>query len=229
MRSLRTTIKEVEMKRSIGRVFVLAVVSCSVAGLVSVGAYAGYLRQFAAQYLNFDGSEQSTTLAPPSGGQTIYRGTVMVSADVDTLEVTISATGDLLDSGVPATNSIWLNCQVDGNPCNGGTNSAGNSVAGWVPVLSLMAPAQVAEPTPTPTTPATATDNNIHYSWCMPIKPKRGGGDHLTHDVDLKMASGDGTHAVHIEQIHVFVDGAKFGGQNKLNACTPAAVPTPVP
>jgi hypothetical protein len=75
------------MKRSIGRIFVLAVVSCSVAGLVSVGAYAGYLRQFAAQYLNFDGSEQSTTLAPPSGGQTIYRGTVMVSADVDTLEL----------------------------------------------------------------------------------------------------------------------------------------------
>ncbi len=217
------------MKRSIGRLFALAVVSCSLVGIVSAGAYAGYLRQFAAQYLNFDGSEQSTTLAPSSGGQTIYHGTVTVPADIDTLEVTISATGDLLDSGVPATNSIWLNCQVDGNACNGGTNSAGNSVGGWVPVLSLTAPAQVPEPTPTPTTPATATDNNIHYSWCMPIKPKKGAGDHLTHDVDLKMASGDGTHAVHIEQIHVFVNGARIAGQNKSNACSEAPVPTPVP
>ena len=38
---------------------------------------------------------------------------MQVSADVDTLEVTISATGDLLDSGVPFTNSLWLNCQID--------------------------------------------------------------------------------------------------------------------
>ena len=56
------------MKRLIGRLFALAVVSCSVVGIVSAGAYAGYLRQFAAQYLNFDGTEQGTTLAPPSGG-----------------------------------------------------------------------------------------------------------------------------------------------------------------
>src|SRR6266851_2998762 len=216
------------MKRFVGKFLALAVVSASV-GMVSAGAYAGYLRQFAAQYLNFDGSEQSTTLAPSSGGQTIYHGTVMVPADVATLEVTISATGDLLDSGTPISNSIWLNCQIDGNPCNGGANSAGNSVAGWIPVLSLTAAAQVPEPTPTPTTPATATDNNIHYSWCMPIKPKKGAGDHLVHDVDLKMASGDGTHAVHIEQIHVFVDGAKIAGPNKSNACTAAPVPTPVP
>jgi hypothetical protein len=216
------------MKRSFGRLFALAVVSCSLVG-VSAGAYAGYLRQFSAQYLNFDGSEQSTTLAPSTGGQTIYHGTVMVPADVDTLEVTISATGDLLHGGVPVTNSIWLNCQVDGNDCNGGKNSAGNSVAGWVPVLSLTAPAQVPEPTPTPTTPATATDNSIHYSWCMPIKPKKGAGDHLVHDVELKMASGDGIDAVQIEQIHVFVDGAKIAGQNKLNACSEATVPTPVP
>jgi hypothetical protein len=215
------------MKRFVGKFLALAVVSASV-GMVSVGAYAGYLRQFAAQYLNFDGSEQNTTLAPSSGGQTIYHGTVMIPADVDTLEVTISATGDLLDSGTPISNSIWLNCQIDGNPCNGGANSAGNSVAGWIAVLSLTAAAQVPEP-PTPTTPATATDNNIHYSWCMPIKPKKGAGDHLVHDVDLKMASGDGTHAVHIEQIHVFVDGAKIAGQNKSNACTAAPVPTPVP
>jgi hypothetical protein len=63
----------------------------------------------------------------------------------------------------------------------------------------------------------------------MQIKPKKGAGDHLTHDVELKMASGDGAHAVQIEQIHVFVDGAKIAGPNKSNACTAAPVPTPVP
>ena len=165
-------------------------------GVAAVVAHAGQVRQFSAQFLNFDGTEQSTILEPSSGGQPIYRGSVFVSADVDTLEITISATGDLLDGGVPVTNSLWLNCQVDGNACNGGTNSAANSVAGWVPVLSLQAGAQIPEPTPTPTTPTTATDNNIHYSWCMPIKPKKGPHS-LSHDVQLSMASGDGTHAVH--------------------------------
>jgi hypothetical protein len=62
---------------------------------------------------------------------------------VDTLEITISATGDLLDGGTPFTNSLWLNCQVDGNDCNAGTNSAANSVPGWVPVLSLDANGQI--------------------------------------------------------------------------------------
>src|SRR5260221_4404152 len=119
------------MKRFVGKFLALAVVSASV-GMVSAGAYAGYLRQFAAQYLNFDGSEQNTTLAPSSGGQTIYHGTVMVPADVDTLEVTISATGDLLDSGTPISNSIWLNCQIDGNPCNGGGNTARDTLSGWL-------------------------------------------------------------------------------------------------
>ena len=34
------------------------------------------------------------------------------------------------------------------------------------------------------------------------------------------MASGDGTDTVDIEQIHLFVDGAKVGGLNKANAYT---------
>src|SRR6266446_5828288 len=159
------------MKRAIAKSLLVAIVSLGVAAVI---AHAGQVRQFAAQFLNFDGSEQSTKLEPSSGGQPIYQGTVVVPADVDTLEVTISATGDLLDGAAPQTNSLWLNCQVDGKACNGGVNSAGNSFAGWVPVLSLQAGAQVPEPTPTPTTPATATDNNIHYSWCMPIKPNKG-------------------------------------------------------
>jgi hypothetical protein len=213
------------MKRPIAKSLLVGIMSFGVAAVV---AHAGPVRQFSAQFLNFDGTEQSTTLEPSSGGQPIYQGSVFVSADVDTLEITISATGDLLHGGVPVTNSLWLNCQVDGNACNGGTNSAANSVAGWVPVLSLQAGAQIPEPTPTPTTPTTATDNNIHYSWCMPIKPKKGPHS-LSHDVQLSMASGDGTHAVHVEQIHVFVGGTNFGGPNKFNACTAAPVPTPVP
>jgi hypothetical protein len=212
------------MKRSLAKSFLVAIVSL---GALAVAAYAGQVRQFAAQFLNFDGTEQSTTREPSSGGQPIYQGSISVPADVNTLEVTISATGDLLDGGAPVTNSLWLNCQVDGNDCNGGTNSAANSVGGWVPVLSLDASAQIPEPTATPT-PAVGTDNNIHYSWCMPIKPKKGPHS-LQHDVQLSMASGDGIHAVHVEQIHVFVDGINFGAGNKANACTAAPVPTPVP
>jgi hypothetical protein len=213
------------MNRSLAKSFLLALVSL---GALAVAAYAGEVRQFAAQFLNFDGTEQSTSLDPSAGGQPIYQGTVIIPADVNTLEITISATGDLLDGGVPVTNSLWLNCQVDGANCNGGTNSAGNSVAGWVPVLSLQAGAQIPEPTPTPTSPATATDNNIHYSWCMPIRPKKKAGS-LSHDVQLSMASGDGSHTVHIEQINVLVGGSHFGAGNKGNACTAAPVPTPVP
>jgi hypothetical protein len=212
------------MKRSVAKsLFVVAVFS----GALGVAAHAGPVRQFAAQYLNFDGTQQSTTLDPSSGGQPIYQGTVRVPADVDTLEVTISATGDLLDGSAPFTNSLWLNCQVDGNLCNAGFNSAVSSVKGWVPVLSLQSTAQNPEPAASPT-PGVVPDNNIHYSWCMPITKKKGP-DPLMHDVQLSMASGDGTHTVHVEQIHVFVGGTNFGGPNKTNACTAAPVPTPVP
>jgi hypothetical protein len=213
------------MRRSIAKSLVVAIFSI---GALTVAAYAGQVRQFAAQYLNFDGTEQTTTLAPSSGGQPIYQGTVVAPADTDTLEITISATADLLDGGVPVSNSLWLNCQVDGVACNTGVNSAGNSVPGWVPVLSLASGAQIPKPTPTPTSPATATDNNIHYTWCIPIKPKKVSHS-LSHDVQISMASGDGVHAVQIEQIHVFVDGNKFGGPNHSNGCTAAPVPTPVP
>jgi len=208
------------MKRSIGSVIVLAVSTAA----LGIAAYAGQVSQFAAQYVN---AEQSTSRDPSAGGQPIYQGTVFVPADVDTLEVTIWATGDLLDGGVPVTNSLWLNCQVDGNNCNGGSNSAANSVTGWVPVLSLDASAQIPEPTATPT-PAVGTDNNIHYSWCVPIKPNTGLHP-LHHNVQVSMASGDGVHAVHIEQVQVLVGGTKFPGQNKANACTAAPVPTPAP
>jgi hypothetical protein len=211
--------EEMRMKRPVVKSIIMIAVSTAALG---VAAYAGQVRQFAAQYVN---AQQSTTRDPSSGGQPIYQGSVFVSADVDTLEITISATGDLLDGGTPFTNSLWLNCQVDGNDCNAGTNSAANSVAGWVPVLSLDTSAQIPEAT---ATPAVGTDNNIHYSWCMPIKPKKGPHS-LQHDVQLSMASGNGVRAVHIEQIQVLVGGTNFGGQNKLNACSPAPAPTPVP
>src|SRR5258708_23576843 len=119
------------MKRPIAKSLLVGIMSFGVAAVV---AHAGQVRQFSAQFLNFDGTEQSTTLEPSSGGQPIYRGSVFVSADVDTLEITISATGDLLDGGVPVTNSLWLNCQVDGNACNGGYKSRHNQLPRMVPI-----------------------------------------------------------------------------------------------
>lgn len=207
------------MKRSI--VGSLSVLAVSAAALCMV-AYAGEVREFAAQYVN---GEQTTALDPTTGGQPIYQGTVFVPADVDILEVTISATGDLLNGGTPVPNSLWLNCQVDGSNCSSDTNSAANSVSGWVPVLSLNASAQIPEAS---ATPAVGTDNNIHYSWCVPVK-KKSGPKGLSHSVQLSMASGDGVDTVHIEQVQVRVGGAKIGGPNSGNACTEATAPTPVP
>lgn len=192
------------------------------AAALCIVAYAGEVREFAAQYVN---GEQATTLDPSSGGQPIYQGTVFVPADVSILEVSISATGDLLNAGTPVPNSLWLNCQVDGKDCNSGSNSAANSVAGWVPVLSLSASAQIPEAN---ATPAVGTDNNIHYSWCIPIKKKKGPNG-LSHSVQLSMASGDGVDTVHIEQVQVRVGGTNLGGPNSANACTEAPAPTPVP
>ena len=82
------------MKRPIAKSLLVGIMSFGVAAVV---AHAGQVRQFSAQFLNFDGTEQSTTLEPSSGGQPIYRGSVFVSADVDTLEITISATGDMTE------------------------------------------------------------------------------------------------------------------------------------
>jgi hypothetical protein len=212
------------MKSRLARALAVVFVS---AGAIGIAAHAGEVRQFAAQYLNFDGSEQSTTLSTSSGGQPIYQGKIWAPADVDTLEVSISATGDLIDSGTPQSNSLWLSCSVDGQPCNGGVNSAAASAAGWVPVLSLQSAAQNPVPAASPT-PGVVPDNNIHYTWCLPIKPNHGPHS-LAHDVQLSMASGDGVHSVQIEQIHVLVGGMHFGGPNKANACTAAPVPTPVP
>jgi hypothetical protein len=94
-------------------------------------------------------------------------------------------------------------------------------------VLSLQSAAQNPVPAASPT-PGVVPDNNIHYTWCLPIKPNHGPHS-LAHDVQLSMASGDGVHSVQIEQIHVLVGGMHFGGPNKANACTAAPVPTPVP
>ncbi len=207
------------MKRPVVGSLALLIVS---AAAVCIAAYAGEVREFAAQYVN---SEQATTLDPSTGGQPIYQGTVSVPADVSVLEVSISATGDLFDGGTPVPNSLWLNCQVDGKDCNTGSNSAPNSISGWVPVLSLSASAQIPEAS---ATPAVGTDNNIHYSWCVPVKKKKGPNG-LSHSVQLSMASGDGVDTVHIEQVQVRVGGANIGGPNSAKACTEAPAPTPVP
>jgi hypothetical protein len=218
------------MKKSLGRVLGLVIISSSFVGAVAAGVYAGNVRQFAAEFLKYEGVKEGTTLAPSTGGKTIYESTVVVPQDIKTLEVTIFAAGDLLDNGNRVSNLLWLNCKVDGNLCNRGVTSAGKGVAGWVPVLSLGAGTEISGPTPTLTTRIGVLDSNIRYRWCMPIEPKKDAADPLTHNVELTMASGDGTHAVYIEQLLVFVDGTSFGGlSNKSDACAPAPVPTPVP
>jgi hypothetical protein len=185
------------------------------AALFAIGpamAWAGSLSRFAANFLHFDGTQVSTTVAPAanaSGGAAVYDNTIRVPASFNTLYVSISATGDLDQQ----SNSLLLACLIDGAPCNSGGPASNGAPTGWVMTQKLSAAAQ----------PDTSTDNNISYTWCMPIQPNPGKSmKRLDHTVELRLASGDGTDNVSVEQMHVFVDGAKIAGRNKANACTEA-------
>jgi len=171
-------------------------------------ALAQNIQAFSAQFRNFNGSEANTSVAPAAlatGGKAIYDVTVTVPGNINTLFVTVSSTGDL-DKRV---NSMWLACLVDGKPCNSGSNSQVPAFTGWVKVQDLS-PAALNSAT---------SDNNVNYSWCTPIE-RHSPPDPLLHKVQLRLASGNGTNTVFLEQIHVFVNGARIAGKNSANACT---------
>lgn len=171
-------------------------------------ALAQNIQAFSAQFRRFDGSESKTNLAPlalATGGIAIYDVSVTVPGNINTLFVTISGTGDFDHK----SNSMWLACKLDDTPCNSGSNSLVPAFTGWVKVQDLTATAQ----------PTASSDNNVNYSWCTPIK-RHSPPDPLLHKVQLRLASGDGTDTVFLEQFHVFVNGAKIAGKNSGNACT---------
>jgi hypothetical protein len=191
-----------------------AIILLLVAGTHS--AHAQNIQAFAANFLYFagQGADEASSFLPPlpqaTGGDLIYSNSVTVPAAINTLYVSFDAAGDL----GAATNAMFVACLLDGSPCRDLAAPENNSPAGWVMVQALASGA----------VPDAASDQTIHYTWCTPIKRLASATNGLVHKVQLRLASGDQDGAF-LEQLHIFVNGAKIAGANAGNACTSAGLP----
>jgi hypothetical protein len=194
------------------------------AGAQGVGN-SGYVRRYLANFAAWDGTEIFTDVAPSgtppaSGGVLIYNKNFFVADDLNTLYVTISATGDNHDG-----RRLMLACLVDGVACNSGTGGAGGAPAGWFTALRFD----------NYNDDYTGTgyggdggggsgdvhDNVVTYTWCTPFETKPG-----THNVKIRLASGanpDGddpavNNVVFLENVFFYVDGSRVA--DETNACT---------
>lgn len=176
--------------------------------------------RFAANYILMDGAEAEATNAsntsPPAAVE-IYDNTVQIPASINTLYVTVAATGETEDGA-----GLLLGCTIDGdkNPCNIHGPAHNGAPEGFV----MLQRGEADSHTP---------DNGLGYSWCTPVSGKGLGKG--KHEIKLWLASTgpspsasacdllaastdkcDGTVAV--EQVHVYIDGSKV--QDSANACT---------
>jgi len=180
----------------------------------------GYVRRYAAHFAAF-GSELSTTLPPAAGGAggaVIYNKNFFTAGDINTLYVTISATGD-----VHLGARLMISCLVDGSPCNPnpGTATINGAPAGWVDVKRFanynlyFAGFYIGDGGGGA---GDVHDNAIHYTWCTPFDAKPG-----SHNVQVKMASasspdtGSAGARVFLEQVHFYIDGSRVASD--ANRC----------
>lgn len=203
------------MKKYVGRLVAALAVVGFVVSAAPRAAHAQNVQGFAANWLYFSGfgGEANTNVAAAAhatGGKEIYTNNVTVPAAINVLFVRVDAVGDLADQ----SNSILIGCLVDGVPCNDNASAFNGSPAGWVEVQELTNTA----------VPSNDSDQTIHYTWCTPIH-KLSGPTGTVHHVSLRLASGDGTHFVFVEQMQIFVSGVKISGKNAANACTNAGTP----
>ncbi len=204
------------MKKFLGGWFLTlgAMILLLVAGVHS--AHAQNIKSFAANFLYFggQGADEASSSLPPlphgTGGDLIYSNSVTVPAGINTLYVSFDAAADL--GG--ATNAMFVACLLDGSPCTDLSAPGNDSPAGWVMVQALASGA----------VPGVYSDQAVHYTWCTPIKRLARGAKGLVHNVQLRLASGTNDGA-YLEQLHVFVNGAKIAGANAGNACTSAGLP----
>jgi len=164
---------------------------------ISLPAQQTLLNRLAADFLNFDGTQTMTALAPP--GISVYTKSVFVPGtpvDNNTIYVTVSTTGT---TQPPA--AALFQCLVDGSPCNPGFGGITGGPAGWV---YLQREIQV------------LPDNGISYTWCMKTQPG-------THTVQVRMASSAPGSTVAIETGHFYIDSNKIS----LGATTGCSQGTP--
>ncbi len=204
------------MKKNIGRLVALAVVGFVVFA-APLAAHAQNVQGFAANWLYFGNpggnevSSSSAATANAAGGTEMYSNNVTVPAAINVLFVSMDAVGDTNQN---ANNSIRIACLVDGVPCNNNPAPDNGSPSGWVEVQQLTNTA----------VPNGTSDQSIHYTWCTPIH-KLSGPHGTVHHVSLRLASGNGTNLVYMEQMQIFVSGVKISGANAANACTNAGKP----
>jgi hypothetical protein len=182
----------------------------------------GYVRRYAANFTAF-GFELQTSAKPlpkAEGGAVIYNKNFFVADDINTLYVTISATGD--DHGGAR---LMLACKVDGQPCNPGAGDpSGGAPSGWHTALRMKnynnngLPIRFAGDGGGGA--GDVHDNHVMYTWCTPFETKAG-----THNVQVKFASSpgpgdelDNDQRVFLEAVHFFVDGARVA--NARDRCT---------
>jgi hypothetical protein len=158
----------------------------------------GPLIRLAAQFNMWNGDEFSTNSLPDvngTGGQVIWERLVFPPADANVMYVTFSGTGD-----VHTSTRLEMACVVNTHPCNPGEGNA-NDDSGWTTLMNVGA--------------NDWHDNNVYYTWCMPI-PTGGGAKH----VQVKMASSSGGTAF-LETAYFFIDAQQLSG----HVCDQAATP----
>lgn len=192
----------------------------------------GFVRRYAANFTAWGNPPEISTTLPPgpnaTGGLIIYNKNFFVADDINTLYVTISATGDAHFGA-----RLQLACTVDGRACNPGPNPVGApGTTGWFTALRMKDYNNNYLGVPFfgdgGGGAGDVHDNNITYTWCTPFETKAG-----THNVQVKLASSPGPGdplsmgaPVFLEAVHFFIDGARVASEN--DRCTRNAVDTTV-
>ena len=160
-------------------------------------AHAQNLQRFAANHLEFSGSEVvATTANGIVDPVNFYDNTVQTTAATDIMYVTLAATGD-----THGDNASLFQCTIDGTTCK--TGKTGSAPAGWIALQRNESDEH---------------DNSIYYTWCVPVEKTKKN----LHEVKLFLANSAGTAGedVFIEGVNVFVDGEHFGRGHADQACT---------
>ena len=176
------------------------------------------MRRWAADYFLFNGLEAEATSADTpmpngAGGVTIYDRIVTTSDDINTVYVSIYATGDAQSNSGSQT---LLSCFIDGVPCNVNGPSRNTAPSGWVVVAQ-----QAQDSATTPDGDNFDVENAVSYSWCVPVIAEHGQAEQVKHEIVIKLANqtvaGTLGGSVFLEQAHVFVDGSFV--YDASNAC----------
>lgn len=175
------------VRASRGRVAKAAAAALVLAAAVAMPPPAhALMTRLASQSILLNGA--ATTTAKPFanglGGVAFYNLTLPEQVIANVLYVDVSGAGILFST----PNALLLNCNVNGSSCNLSSAFSNTGPSGWTVVQAVES-----------ATPSLVTDNNFHYTWCVPIP------GNAVEAVQLKFASLVGA-TVGIEQVYVNVD-----------------------